>query len=117
LYRENKENYAAYFPHASDYILHLEDGEAVGRLLLAREHKAWRVVSIAIAAAHRGKGLASEVMRQCQQDCANTGAELHLRVTQGNPAHRLYERLGFQAVLDDGHAIEMVWRAGSTIEN
>jgi ribosomal protein S18 acetylase RimI-like enzyme len=118
LYRKSEERYVADFPHADDYVLHLGDGAAVGRLLLVRESNAWRVLSIAVSAAHRGKGIGGDVLRLCQRDCATTGADLHLRVAHGNPARRLYGRLGFQPVVnnngqaDDGHALEMVWRAG-----
>jgi hypothetical protein len=32
-----------------------------------------------------------------------------LRVEPGNPARRLYERLGFQTVSEDAMNVEMAW--------
>jgi ribosomal protein S18 acetylase RimI-like enzyme len=47
----------------------------------------------------RGQGLAVWLIRESVRRLASLGeSELHLAVTRGNPAIRLYERLGFQIV-------------------
>jgi ribosomal protein S18 acetylase RimI-like enzyme len=110
-FRGRKMTYAAQFPNAADSVLLDDQGVAVGRLLVDRRPDAWRVVDIAILMAHRGKGLGTIALKECQRQCEEAGARLELQVDQGNPARRLYERLGFHAIREDAIAAEMVWNA------
>jgi ribosomal protein S18 acetylase RimI-like enzyme len=104
-------SYAEQYPQAKDSILLGENGQPVGRLLLNRNADCWRIVDIAVLAALRGQGLGAGVLRQCQQQAAAAGARLELQVRPENPARRLYERLGFQAVSEDAVAVKMIWSA------
>jgi ribosomal protein S18 acetylase RimI-like enzyme len=110
-YRGRQMTYAAQFPQAEDSILLGEDGQPVGRLLLNRKPECWRIVDIAVLAAHRGRGLGTRVLEQCQRQATAAGAELELHVMQFNPARRLYERLGFKTIGEDAVAEEMIWSA------
>jgi ribosomal protein S18 acetylase RimI-like enzyme len=109
-YRGRKMTYSARYPDAADSILIDDQGAAVGRLLVDRKPDCWRVVDIAILKAYRGKGLGTSALTECQRQCQEAGARMELQVDQGNPARRLYERLGFQATREDAVAVEMVWR-------
>jgi ribosomal protein S18 acetylase RimI-like enzyme len=112
-YRGRSMTYAARYPASENSILIADDGSPVGRLLLDRGSlrlpDCWRIVDIAILATHRGKGLGTRVLKECQRLCAAAGASLELQVTPWNPARRLYERLGFQVVSEDATAVEMGW--------
>jgi GNAT superfamily N-acetyltransferase len=101
--------YAAQYPEAADSILLGEDGRPVGRLLVDRKPDCWRVVDVAVLAEHRGRGLGTEALKECQQQCEAAGARLELQVVPWNPARRLYERLGFHAIREEAAAVEMVW--------
>ncbi|MCZ2136562.1 MAG: GNAT family N-acetyltransferase [Burkholderiales bacterium] len=67
----------------------IRDGEYVG------------LFEVATAAAWRGRGIAEALLRT-HLDCAQAqGARVaYLQVATDNPARRLYERLGFQAVYE-----------------
>jgi ribosomal protein S18 acetylase RimI-like enzyme len=112
-YRGRKMTYAAQYPEAADSILCVDDGgddgTPVGRLLLDGKPDCWRILDIAVLAAHRGRGLGTRVLKQCQQQAAAAGVKLELQVAPRNPARRLYERLGFHATREDAATVEMVW--------
>jgi len=115
-FRGRAATYAAQYPGAEDLILLDEDDQPIGRLLLDRNAFRWRVVDIAIQAARRGQGWATQVLRQCQREATAAGVGLALQVNLENPARRLYERLGFQVESQDALSLEMVWRAGQVPE-
>jgi ribosomal protein S18 acetylase RimI-like enzyme len=108
-FRGRAMTYAAHYPAAENLILLGTDGTPIGRLLLDRETDRWRIVDIAVLAAHRGHGLGTVVLRQCQEQAAADGAALELQVRPENPARRLYERLGFQVSRIDPLALQMTW--------
>lgn len=109
-------SYATQYPAAENWMILGTDGTPIGRLLLDRETNRWRIVDIAVLAAHRGRGLGTMVLQQCQQQAAAAGARLELQVKPENPARRLYERLGFQVSTSDPLALEMTW-SGLTRES
>lgn len=108
-YRGRKMSYGERYPEAADSILMGEDGTPAGRLLVDRRLDCWRVVDIAVLAAHRGRGLGTRALKECQRQAEAAGAGLALQVQRFNPALRLYERLGFQAAGQDAVAVEMRW--------
>jgi len=110
-YRGRKMTYAAQYPAAEDSILLDEDGQPVGRLLLDRRPDRWRIVDIAVLVNHRGRGLGTQVLKECQRQCETAEVRMELQVALWNPARRLYERLGFRAIREDAVAVEMVWSA------
>lgn len=114
-YRGRAMSYAEAYPQAEEMLLCLQDGAeeiAIGRLLLARATDHWRIVDIALLAAYRGQGHGRSAVEQVQRECAEAGVALRLHVLHGNPAARLYERMGFCAVHQDAIGVEMVWIAG-----
>jgi ribosomal protein S18 acetylase RimI-like enzyme len=114
-HRGRELSYAASFPEASDSILCLDEGSdartPVGRVLVNRGQQSWRIVDIAVLNQHRGKGLGTRVLRECQAQCRQAGATLELEVAPQNPAMRLYKRLGFRITGEDVLAIRMAWNA------
>lgn len=55
-------------------------------------------LSIALQPAYRGQGIGTELLTHLLDDAAVCYPALSLSVTPGNPAQRLYERLGFVAI-------------------
>jgi GNAT superfamily N-acetyltransferase len=108
-YRGRKMTYEAQYPDAEDSILIGDDGKPAGRLLLDCRPDCWRVVDIAVLASQRGRRIGTRVLMQCQERCLAAGVRLELQVAAGNPARRLYERLGFQMIRSDAVSVEMVW--------
>jgi ribosomal protein S18 acetylase RimI-like enzyme len=110
-YRGREMTYSAQYPEADNSILLTGDGMPAGRLLLDRRPDCWRIVDIAVLAVHRGRGLATAALEECQARCSEVGARLELQVAPANPARRLYERLGFRAIREDAVEVAMVWSA------
>jgi ribosomal protein S18 acetylase RimI-like enzyme len=82
-----------------------DDAQTVGYALCAfsfdlefRGMEAW-LTELFVVDDARGRGLASEALRQIQTELRSRGVKaLHLQVRPDNPAVALYERLGFSRV-------------------
>ena len=92
-YRAQHHHYLAAFPGADSAVIE-SVGEAIGRLLVDRRGSQVRLVDIALLPAARGRGIGLEVLETLQQQTRKTGGSIRLQVARGNPARRLYERLG-----------------------
>lgn len=101
---------AHYIPAA--FLLVLRQGEAVGRLYLHAAAREMRIIDVLLAAAVRGRGLGSALLRWVQAAAVCSGAEmLSLHVATDNPAAcRLYRRLGFLESGAQGGHLRMIWR-------
>jgi ribosomal protein S18 acetylase RimI-like enzyme len=108
-----RRGYEAAYPQANDLIV-LSGGEAIGRRLSARTSEGMHLVDIALLGAHRNRGLGTRLIRQLMDECEVGGAALHLHVLRGNPAMRLYQRMGFRESGADAMYLEMEWTPGET---
>jgi ribosomal protein S18 acetylase RimI-like enzyme len=88
----------------------LRDGEAVGRLYVARWPKEIRIVDIALLPAHRNAGIGGSLVRELLDEGAATARSVTIHVERMNPAMALYRRLGFVEVADRGVYAMMEWR-------
>ena len=92
-------------------------GEAVGgvwlRLFSASEapggfiEETIPVLGIAVWPGWRGQGIGTALMRRLLEGPAGR-APISLNVAKGNPAQRLYERMGFEVVEDTGASLTMM---------
>jgi len=80
----------------------LVDGEPVGRLIVARWPEELRVVDIALLPEYRGRGIGEGLMRSVLEEADARGVKASIHVERLNPARRLYLRLGFRPVTEDG---------------
>jgi ribosomal protein S18 acetylase RimI-like enzyme len=60
------------------------------------------LIDIALLPQYRNQGIGSTLLRELLADAARAGCAVSLKVENTNPAARLYERLGFQTVDEDG---------------
>jgi len=99
-------------------LVALADGEPVGaawlRLFSAAEpgygfvDEATPELSVALQAEFRGAGIGTRLLRALLDEARARGvAAVSLSVQDANPARRLYERLGFVPVRDDGETAVM----------
>lgn len=90
--------YRARYPRASfDIVEH--DRTAIGRIVEDRASNAITIVDIALVASWRGRGIGTQLLRDCLAFADAVGLPARLRVGVGNSgARRLYERLGFAVV-------------------
>ncbi len=88
-------------------LLLLRCGEPIGRLTLQRSPARYALVDIALLPIWRGQGIGTTVVGRYLQEAAGVGRVVHLHVARGNPAQRLYARLGFEVTADDGVMMQM----------
>ncbi|WP_243057039.1 GNAT family N-acetyltransferase [Nocardioides sp. SR21] len=105
-WRGRETQYAAAYPRAVDHIIEAE-GRPAGRILVDETADDVHVVDIAVAADARGRGLGGAALRAWCDRADESGRTLSLTVAPGNPARRLYERLGLEAVAEDQTAVRM----------
>ena len=105
-FRAQAMGYASQFPNADDKLI-WSGGRQVGRLLVDRAGSAMQLVDIALSAIFRGHGLGTRLIEELISEARSKGVPLRLHVRGGNPAMRLYERLGFVATGGDGLNIAM----------
>jgi len=67
-------------------------------------------LSIAVLPEYRGRGVGSALMARLLESARSRFAAVCLSVSPGNPARRLYERLGFQVANDEPPSITMIKR-------
>ena len=103
-------HYAGVHPDA-DRMIALAGGEAIGRLILDAAAGNWCIVDIALLPQWRGRGIGACLLQAVQHQARRSGASaVKLTVEMGNPARRLYERLGFIATADEPPHVGMTWR-------
>jgi GNAT superfamily N-acetyltransferase len=103
-HRYYQENYSG---ASFDIILH--EGEAAGRLYVARWPQEIRLIDIAVLPAFRGAGIGGTLIRKLLDEGAATARRVSTHVERQNPAMRLYQRLRFSPAEDVGVYIRMEW--------
>jgi GNAT superfamily N-acetyltransferase len=98
--------YASQFPHAEDKIIWLGQ-ERAGRMLVDRTSAEIRLVDVALLARYRSNGVGGRLLGSLCEEARAKQLPLRLSVRFGNPAERLYERLGFMRTGGDGINIDM----------
>lgn len=107
--------YLEQFPRAA-FDLILSGGEPVGRLYVDRRDDEIRLIDIALLPEHRGGGLGGAIMRRILAEGAETGKLVRIHVEHDNPAMRLYRRLGFDKIEEQGVYHLMEWTPDPTEE-
>ena len=93
--------YQATYPDAAFDVI-LLDGRPAGRLYVARLPDQILVIDIALLPEHRNAGIGSRLLRDLLDEAALAGKPVRIHVEKFNPALRLYERLGFARIADQG---------------
>lgn len=91
----------AYGPTDDASLIGIVDGRELAGLLVGCESPAGVgfILQVAVDPSHQNQGLGRTLIEHFASHCARRGLErLALGVTRGNPAERLYARLGFRAV-------------------
>lgn len=83
------------------------DDAPAGLLKAYRTDTEWVVVQLQIAPPLQGRGLGERVLRTILDAAQADALPVTLKVLKGNPAKRLYERVGFEVVGEDGFQFHM----------
>lgn len=100
--------YQQQFPTASYEVIE-QAGTPIGRLYLERRPAEVAILDIALLPNSQRRGLGALLLRQIQQAAAALALPVMIYVEHVNPALRLYQRLGFQPVEDQGVYLLMKW--------
>ena len=111
-----KRHYDAAFGTAELYVV-THGPTPIGQFHVDRDGRALHVVDISLLPEWRGRGIGAALLALLQAEVrAGRGEAVRLEVAVGNPAERLYRRLGFVEIPpeDDLPRIsrEMTWRPG-----
>lgn len=104
-------HYRTHYPNARFQLIHHE-GRRVGRLYIHEAGKEVRIMDIALLPEARGCGLGSSLLREILAQAKASNKVVTLHVEFNNPARRLYDRLGFHRVAEEGVYLRMEWREG-----
>jgi ribosomal protein S18 acetylase RimI-like enzyme len=94
-------HYATYYGDASHDVV-LADGEPAGRLIVDRRDDELHVIDIALLPEFRSRGIGTHLLRLLLEEAAARDVRASLTAERTNPALRLYRRLGFVQVGDNG---------------
>ncbi|PFH19355.1 MULTISPECIES: GNAT family N-acetyltransferase [Burkholderia] len=102
----------AHFEDAS-IICEGADATEIGLLKVTRAAHEWHVHQIQLLPDRQGQGIGQAVLSELLAEATRANMAVSLGVLHGNPARRLYERLGFRFVseTETGTGTNMIWRA------
>ena len=103
-------HYAMQYPEANHGLIH-KQGTPVGRLYLARGPEVLHILDITILPARRNTGIGSHVMGELLREAKQAKKRVTIYVESFNPSLRLFERLGFRKVEENGFQFLMEWKA------
>lgn len=98
------------FPDA-DYQVILTEGEAVGRLYVARDIKTIQILDIAVLPERRRAGVGTSLIQELVSEAGKSEKTVQIYVEAFNPSLRLFERFGFSRVAEEGLNLLLEWRA------
>lgn len=105
--------YMQQFPKAA-FDLVLLGGEPIGRLYIDRREDEIRLIDIALLPESRGQGLGGAIMQDILAEGEEAGKLVRIHVEHNNPAMRLYLRLGFEKIEEQGVYHLMEWTPPET---
>lgn len=104
-------HYAAHYGDARFQVIECE-GEGAGRLIVWHGPDEIRVVDIALLPAFRRRGIGERLLAAVLDDAAARRLPVCIHVEHSNPARRLYARLGFVPIAEQGPYLRLEWRSG-----
>lgn len=103
-------HYGEHYPNGAFDVV-LVEGQPAGRLYVHRAPDQLLIVDIAMLPAYRNRRIGTHLIGSLQTEAALARKPLRIHVERFNPAMRLYERLGFQEIDDQGVYLFMEWKS------
>jgi ribosomal protein S18 acetylase RimI-like enzyme len=88
----------------------LRDGTPVGRLYARRLENEIRILDITILPEVRNQGIGSAVLNDLIREAAQSKKNVLIYAETFNPSLRLFERLGFKSIAEEGINFLLEWR-------
>lgn len=108
-FQAQRQGYRTSFPEAEFLVIEVA-GQSAGRIVIDRNAGLVTLVDIALLPSHRRQGIGTKIIRRLSSEAAASGQAVQLSVIRGQPAARLYERLGFIKVGETGLHDVLEWR-------
>ena len=107
--RWQREHFAATYAPEQQAVIVRVDGQPrdIGRISLTRHWRKFFLRDIELIAAERNHGIGTAILRALLALAQAEGRAVELLVLKHNPAQRLYGRLGFRIIADDGARFTM----------
>lgn len=105
-----RHHYLTYYSSTDCAVLE-KYGIPAGRLYVDRQPNTLLVVDISLLPDWRGRGVGTALMEAVMGEARDAGKKVTVAVEKYNPAQRLYRRLGFREISDEGVYWFMEWRA------
>lgn len=107
--RWQREHFAATYAPEQQAVIVRVDGQPrdIGRISLTRHWRKLFLRDIELIAAERNRGIGTAILRALLSLAQAEGRAVELLVLKHNPAQRLYARLGFRVIADDGARFTM----------
>ncbi len=112
-YRAQAQHYRLYYPDA-DWFIATVDGQAAGRLIVARSDHDLLIVDIALLPRYRGSGVGGNLVRRLIAQADEVGIPLRCHVELSNPARGFWEHFGMVPTRVDGAHILMERTCGTS---
>lgn len=103
------QHYRNVYPGA-EWLIIERAADAIGRLYLDESDAELLLMDISLLPEQRGAGLGGAILADLLTLAAGKGKPIGLHVEKFNPAQRLYRRLGFVAMEEQGIYDRMEWR-------
>ncbi len=91
----------------AEFLLLERAGCSIGRLYWHATPSALTLMDVSLLPEWRGGGIGSELMHLITGHADRAGLPIGLHVEPANPAHRLYQRFGFETADDNGVYLKM----------
>jgi GNAT superfamily N-acetyltransferase len=108
-------DYDRNYPDAERLVI-VHEGQDVGRLYLDEESGRFNLIDIALLPDGRGRGLGSAILKDILEQAAEAGKPVMIHVEKHNPARRLYDRLGFVCMRDEGVYDLLEWNDSNDLK-
>lgn len=102
-------HYRTHNPNATHDLILLDD-QPIGRLYVSRREREIRILDITLLSEQRGQGIGTPLIQELMSEAERAGQPLTIYVESYNPSLRLFERLGFSKIDDDGVNYLMEWK-------
>lgn len=103
------------YPQAAHEIV-CAAGRDVGRIYWSRNTDCLHILDIIIAPPSRNLGIGSYVLREILEEADREQKSVTIYVESYNPSLRLFERLGFRAIGQDGFQLLLKRAAGQQVQ-
>jgi len=108
-FQTQQDQYRSQYPDARFDVI-VADGEVIGNFYVAAGNDEFRLLDVNLCPRFRNCGIGGGLLQDLLAESERTKKPVSLHVIQGNPAIRLYRRMGFKTVAAEDVYRRMEWR-------